>query len=210
MPFYKNENNNYYMIYTLPFIAALIGWFTNFLAVKMLFHPRVKTKILFIEVQGIFPKRQKALAEKLGKVVSKELLSFDDIRGKLKDPKNLESVNEMIEDKIGGFLNDKLPEKYPMLALLLSDSAKNKLKRAMMREIDGMIPAAIDQFIDKTEEKIDIEEIVYDKVAKFSPEKLEDIVFGILKSEFKFIELVGALLGFMVGCIQLVMMAFVG
>ncbi|MGB1205654.1 MAG: DUF445 domain-containing protein [Chitinophagales bacterium] len=198
------------MIYTLPFIAALIGWFTNFLAVKMLFHPRQKTKILFVEVQGIFPKRQKALAEKLGKVVSKELLSFDDIRGKLKDPKNLESVNEMIEDKIGGFLNDKLPEKYPMLSLLLSDSAKNKLKKAMMREIDGMIPAAIDQFIDKTEEKIDIEEIVYDKVAKFSPEKLEDIVFGILQKEFKFIELVGALLGFMVGCIQLLMMSFLG
>ena len=198
------------MIYTLPFIAALIGWFTNFLAVKMLFHPREKTKILFVEVQGIFPKRQKALAEKLGKVVSKELLSFDDIRGKLKDPKNLEGVNAMLETKIDDLMNQKLSEKFPVLAMILSDSAKAKFKKSIMKEIDSMIPNAIDQFIDKTEEKIDIEEIVYEKVANFSSEKLEDIVFGILKTEFKFIELVGALLGFMVGCIQLLMMALVG
>ncbi len=64
------------MIYTLPFIAAFIGWFTNYLAVKMLFHPRKPIRFLGMTIQGIFPKRQELFAQKLGVLVSKELISI--------------------------------------------------------------------------------------------------------------------------------------
>ena len=53
-------------VYLLPLIAALIGWLTNLIAVKMLFHPRKSINLGFFSVQGVFPKRQKALAKKLG------------------------------------------------------------------------------------------------------------------------------------------------
>ena len=35
------------MIYALPFISALIGWFTNYLAIKMLFHPHKEVNLGF-------------------------------------------------------------------------------------------------------------------------------------------------------------------
>ena len=62
------------IVFSLPFIAAGIGWFTNYLAIKMLFHPREPINLGFYTLQGIFPKRQKVLAEKLGKVVSQDLV----------------------------------------------------------------------------------------------------------------------------------------
>ena len=49
----------------LPLIAAVIGWATNYIAVRMLFHPREEKRIFGLRIQGVFPKRQKALAEKL-------------------------------------------------------------------------------------------------------------------------------------------------
>ena len=52
----------------------------------MLFHPREPKKFLFITFQGIFPKRQQQFAEKLGQLVSKELISFEDIKSKLNNP----------------------------------------------------------------------------------------------------------------------------
>ena len=39
----------------LPVIAAAIGWGTNYLAVRMLFHPREERCILGLRVQGVFP-----------------------------------------------------------------------------------------------------------------------------------------------------------
>ena len=63
----------------LPVIAAIIGWGTNYLAVRMLFHPRQEKRILGLSFQGVFPKRQKVLAEKLGKLVARELFSMKDV-----------------------------------------------------------------------------------------------------------------------------------
>ena len=70
-------------IILLPLIAAFIGWFTNWIAIKMLFHPKEPKKILGITFQGIFPKRQRQFAEKLGALVSTELISFAEIEAKI-------------------------------------------------------------------------------------------------------------------------------
>ena len=67
------------MLYLLPFIGALTGWVTNWIAVKMLFHPKEPKNFLFFKVQGVFPKRQKVMAEKLGHIVASELFSIDDV-----------------------------------------------------------------------------------------------------------------------------------
>ncbi len=192
---------------TLPLVAALIGWFTNYLAVKMLFHPKEKTKFLFFEFQGIFPKRQKLLAAKLGSLVSKELVSFDDIKTKLNHPDNLKSVYELIDQRFDEFLEEKFPESYPMLAMFVGDNIKAQFKKQGIKEIEEILPQAIDGFIDNAEKNLDIQKIVFKKVSEFSSDKLERIVFGILEEEFKFIELVGAALGFFIGIVQIIIMS---
>ena len=73
----------HYGLILIPLISAFIGWFTNWIAIKMLFHPREPKKILGLTFHGIFPKRQRQFAEKLGKLVSEELLSFGDIEEKI-------------------------------------------------------------------------------------------------------------------------------
>ena len=74
-----------YVIYVLPFIGALIGWLTNYIAIKMLFHPREEKRILGVRLQGVFPRRQQALAKKVGEVVATELVSGEDISRAMKD-----------------------------------------------------------------------------------------------------------------------------
>ena len=68
-----------WVLFLLPIIAATIGWFTNFIAVKMLFHPRKPLKIGFITMHGIFPKRQLEIANSVGRMVANDLLSSKDI-----------------------------------------------------------------------------------------------------------------------------------
>ena len=85
------------LIYFIPFISAFIGWFTNWIAIKMLFHPKEPKRFLFITFHGIFPKRQQQFAEKLGTTVANELLHFDEIATRIKDPQMLKDVNPYIE-----------------------------------------------------------------------------------------------------------------
>lgn len=103
----------------LPLIAALIGWFTNWVAIKLLFHPKKKIKIGILEIQGVFPKRQKIFAEKLGKVIAREIVSSQDIKEKLNQSNIATEVKTLIDKHINTFLNTKLKEAYPQVVMFI-------------------------------------------------------------------------------------------
>ena len=195
------------MIYTLPFIAALIGWFTNFIAVKMLFHPKEPINLFFFKVQGIFPKRQKVLAEKLGKMVANDLFSIDDLLDQIKSTDDSEVMN-LVESKIDDFINKKLSTSMPMLAMFLNDDLKNKIKGALLEEISQILPEIIESYGEQLKKSVDIQGIVTEKVLQFSTDKLEEILYSIMKKEFRFIEILGAVLGFLIGIIQVALISF--
>ena len=190
------------MIYTFPFISALIGWLTNYVAVKMLFHPRVPFNFLGLKIQGVFPKRHKVFAEKIGNVVGGELFSFDDIKDKLVSSDNMEGVSTIIEAKIDVFLREKLVAAIPMLGMVMGDELRDKIKNTLLDEFNSMLPDVIEQYASKVENQVNIKEIVKAKVEAFSFEKLEEVMLAIMSKEFKFIELIGAILGFLIGLVQ--------
>ena len=195
------------MIYFLPLIAAVTGWLTNWIAVKMLFHPVKPLNLGLFTIQGIFPKRQKAMAEKLGKIVATELFSIDDIISKMKSADNAEVLN-FVESKLDDFINLKLSTSMPMLAMFLNDDLKSKIKTALLNEIGDVIPGIIDTYANKLKEEVNIEAIVYDKVINFSSDKMEEVLYSIMKKEFKFIEVLGGVLGFFIGMIQLLLVIY--
>ena len=62
-----------------PLLGGLIGYVTNWLAVKMIFRPFKPRSFLGIRVQGLIGKRQKELAASIGEAVGGHLLSHQDI-----------------------------------------------------------------------------------------------------------------------------------
>ena len=191
------------LIYTLPIIAALTGWVTNFLAIKMLFHPKKKVNLYLFSVQGIFPKRQSVLAERLGKIVSTELFSFKDIKDRFTSTSTATEINNVLDEKLEDFMEVKIKTAMPMLAMFLNKETKSKIKETLHQEFQHILPDILNKYSEKLEKDIDVEAIVYQKVAAFSSDKLEEILFSIMKKEFKFIEILGGVLGFIIGIIQL-------
>ena len=193
------------LVFLLPFIAAGIGWVTNYLAVKMLFHPRKKIRVLGLHVQGVFPKRQAALAEKLGNLVSEELFSIEEVTGKIHDIAERDDITKILVTRIEKTMSEKLLKTFPMLSMFLTDEMVGKVSRLFLSELKGMLTEVSDVIAKKLEGEIDIRATVREKVQDFSSDKLEEILFSIMKKEFRFIEYVGAVLGFLIGSLQLLM-----
>lgn len=192
---------NYWLI-LIPLISGFIGWVTNWVAIKMLFHPRNPVNILGIKVQGIFPKRQEQFAEKLGKLVSRELLSFDEIEAKITNPDNLKKVLPQVETHIDHFLRVKLSDSMPMISMFIGDKTIDKLKGVFMEELEILFPKIMKDYSGTLKQQLDLEAIVTDKVKAFSSDKLEDILYQVMASEFRFVEIIGAVLGFLIGLFQ--------
>src|ERR1043165_5040137 len=192
-----------FWVYSQPLIAAFTGWFTTWIAIYMLFHPREPKRFLGITIQGIFPKRQKQFAAKLGATVAGELLHFSDIATQIKDPAALAELMPGIETHIDEFLHKRLAERLPVLAMFLSPEIIQNIKVGLMEEIGAMLPQVIEQFTDRLSEKIDVERMVTEKVSAFSSDRLEALLLAVMTKEFRLVELIGGVLGFVIGLIQM-------
>jgi uncharacterized membrane protein YheB (UPF0754 family) len=193
----------YWTQYIIPvLLSAFTGWVTTWIAIKMLFHPRNPVNIFGFKLQGIFPKNQQLIAQKLGQVVSKEFLSFAEIEAKVTNPDNLQMLKPEIEKHIDKFLREKLSDLFPMLSMFIGDKTINQLKSAFLMELENLFPILMKSYMTKLEKDLDLEKIVTEKVASFSSEKLEDILNQITKKEFQFLEVIGAVFGLLIGLVQ--------
>lgn len=197
-----------YLVLFIPVISAFIGYITNLIAIKMLFHPRKPLKVFGFTIQGIFPKRQKQFATKLGKLVGEELLSFQDIEEKITREDNIKKLHPVIESHIDDFLRNKLGSKMPMIAMFIGDKTITELKGIFIQELEAIFPDIMKNYIGNLRQDLDLEKIVTKKVEEFSSDRLESILYQIMAKEFRFVEILGGILGFLIGLIQVAITYF--
>lgn len=73
---------NFLNIISGPLIGGIIGYFTNYIAIKMLFRPINPVKIGKLTLPftpGIVPKRKDSLAETLGDAIVTKFFTYDDL-----------------------------------------------------------------------------------------------------------------------------------
>ena len=75
------------LVWVVPILwGALIGYFTNALAIRMLFRPLTRKYLLGVPVPltpGIIPRRRGELARSIGRMVARDLLSPEAVRARL-------------------------------------------------------------------------------------------------------------------------------
>lgn len=121
-----------------PLLGAVIGYFTNFIAVKMLFRPRNakyigKMRLPF--TPGLIPKRKSALARALGNAVATRLITASDMQNLFAGDEAAERIGKLAADAVfdGG--------KTVTLADIAGD-ARDKATDAVMAEIENAARAA--------------------------------------------------------------------
>jgi uncharacterized membrane protein YheB (UPF0754 family) len=189
--------------YTIPLISAFIHWLTIWMALKLLFHPRRPRKVLGFTLQGVFPKKQKQIAESLGRIVGQELLSFGDIEEAITHPENVRRILPMVEGHIDHFLHNKLKETMPMISMFIGEKTIGQLKAVFMKELEELFPLIMKNYTTHLREDLNLERIVVEKIAGFSNDRLESMLNEFLTREFRFVEVIGAGLGFLIGLLQI-------
>jgi uncharacterized membrane protein YheB (UPF0754 family) len=194
----------------IPLISAFIGYFTNWIAIKMLFHPRKPLRVAGITLQGVFPKRQQQFAEKLGRLVSQELLSFRDIEEKITGVENLKKIMPVVDAHVDHFLRNRLSDVFPVISMFIGDKTIAQLKGFFMAELESLFPTLMKNYMKNLQSELDLERIVTEKVAGFSTDKLEDLLRGIMAREFRFVEIIGGVVGLLIGTVQVAITYFWG
>ena len=90
----------------------------------------------------------------------------------------------------------------PVISMFIGNKTIEQLKAVFITELKELFPKIMSNYMGKLENELDLEKIVFEKVNNFSSDKLESILNSLMQKEFKFIELLGGVLGFLIGIVQ--------
>ena len=199
----------HWFLFSIPFFTALIGWLTNKVAIKMLFRPMRPIRIFGWNWQGLIPKRQSEVAARTGEIVERELLGKHILR------ENIERVDlaPYLQD-LGARLIDKgvrsFMEKIPLLGSFIDESKLEALRDMVSTEAAKIAPTLRSKLAEEAENRLDISSYVESQINNFDLDQLESVVHQVASKEFRTIELLGGVLGFVVGFLQLLLLLLTG
>ena len=187
----------------IPLLGGLIGYVTNRIAVKMIFRPLKPWNVLGIRVQGLLPRRQAELAESVGKVVGEHLVQHRDIVRAF-DKVDFEGL---LRDVLDRALEPKLEEfrSLPLIGGFLTEERIGQIRDGIARGVIEHKAVVLEKLEAALERGLDVEELVAEKIAGFRIEKLETIVLSIASKELRAIEVLGAVLGILIGIVQVLL-----
>lgn len=194
---------------TMVIIGALIGWITNWLAIKMLFHPYQEKRFLFFKIQGLIPKRRDEIGKGISKVVEEELISLRELLEKIDVDLIFEKLESMIDQHLNENLEQEIKEAFPFASMFLGKDSLEKIKRLIKEGVLSKKEELLFSFSSTLEESIDIKAMIEEKISSFSLEKLEEIIVSLAKKELRHIEWIGAILGAILGGVQFLLFHFV-
>lgn len=130
-----------------PLLGAVIGYSTNWLAIKMLFKPHEEKRIAGIRIPftpGVIPRERNRIAKSLGGAVGEQLLTEEVIVNEL--------LNERVIQHIKNYVIKDLLEKDISLEELLSVILKDETT-AVMKGFSQTIVTEIGMYLNNPESK---------------------------------------------------------
>lgn len=192
--------------FLIPIVGAFIGWVTNLLAIKLIFWPLqpIEVPLAGITIQGLLPRRRKEMARLIGVTLEKEVLSTQTIFRSLVN----DSLRQDITDGIGEAIRKRLQARFPVfLPRGLTEGLINYITGLARRETAAFLDESLDDLSRQARESFHLGEMVEERLNSLDLDALEGLVVKLAASELRHIEILGGVLGFIIGMIQVIFLA---
>ncbi|MDH3623119.1 MAG: hypothetical protein OEQ49_04540 [Myxococcales bacterium] len=186
----------------LPAAGFGVGYMTNWIALKLVFHPREPVKIGPVTVQGLFHKRQAEVAQAFGRTVADKVLNADNIVISVMDSPGALRMNEIVAQRVGELISKY--EAHPMAALVLPIEKRPLLRAELLERLEREWPKPGGFFHTFAGEAVDLQGELERRMASLDRETYEGVLRpAFQQDEWKLIA-AGAVLGTVAGVLQLV------
>jgi uncharacterized membrane protein YheB (UPF0754 family) len=170
----------------MAFIGALIGGFTNHLAIKMLFRPHEAKYIGSWRVPftpGLIPKRRDELAKQFGKTVTNYLLTPETFKKKLLTPDMEEKAEKFLQQKLEEHVlhSDKTLNEW--LEVAGATAVSEKVERKVVELVDDRLLVVRNKLTTGT-----VEDLLPEKWRLEAEERIPQITTYILKQSEQYFE----------------------
>lgn len=189
----------------LPIFGLLVGYLTNFIALKMIFRPQQEKKVVGVAVQGLFHKRQADVARDYGRLIADEIVTPSHIiEAVLKGP-YADRVFNMISKHVKKSIDDQSGLAKPFVAWTVGTRRYIEMKNAAVEKLVARLPETVGSADSYAKEAMDIAGTLESRLKELPPEEFEAMLRPAFEEDEWMLIAVGAALGFCVGVGQVIL-----
>jgi uncharacterized membrane protein YheB (UPF0754 family) len=191
----------------LPVFGAAIGLCTDWLAIKLVFFPRERTRILgLVPFQGIFQRRRDEVARQYGELVAREVMTVPNIvDGILRGPRS-DRLIAMIQRIVQRTVDEQVAVAKPLVSVLFGPRRIEEMKHAAADKATTYLSSTALHAEDYATGALDVADTIERRMRRLSRVEYERLLRPAFRQdEWKLIA-VGAVIGALVGELQAVLL----
>ena len=189
-------------LWFLPMTGLLVGWATNWLALKMVFEPQEPRSFGPLQWQGLFLMRQKEVSTAYAAFFAERILHPEALVDRVVQGPASDRLIEMLQRYVEQAVDQASGIAKPLLQLTVGTEEWRILKQEISTRLALTVPYELDRVHDYTAEAIKIEKELQHNLEGLSPEEFEQVLRPLFRQDENTLIAVGAVLGGIAGCIQ--------
>ena len=186
----------------LPLFGLFVGYFTDWLALKMLFHPKEPKRILGVVVHGRFLSRQDEVTADYAALLSERVLTPENFFDALLNGPYADSLFQLVRRHVSRVVDEQAGAARPLVVMAVGSRQYEEVKTRVVRAIEAELPSTMAQARAYTEEALDVRNTVTEKMGRMTPTQFEGLLRPAFQADEWILVTVGAALGFLVGLSQ--------
>lgn len=189
---------------SIPFVAGAVGWFTNWVAIKLTFWPLdfIGYKPLYLGWQGIVPMKARKMAGISVDNILSKLGSLSEVVENMGPDQIAAHIVKVVEPQLDTYTEEAMIKERRVLWENLPVTVKNQISNRVKKELPRMVGNLVHEIGDNIEELLDLKEMIQDQLAE-EKHLVNRIFLECGDKEFKFIINSGFGFGFLFGLIQM-------
>jgi uncharacterized membrane protein YheB (UPF0754 family) len=189
-------------LWLMPLFGFLTGWVSDWLALNLLFTPREPRRILGLRFHGVIQKNREQITRDYAKVMAQDLFSPEVIFESLLNGPSSERLFAMMHREISKVVDKQTGVAGPLVQLAVGTARYREAKAKVVRTALDRIPETMAHAHSYAAEVMDIENTIADKMRQLDSRQFDAIMRPIFKDDEWLIILVGAVIGAVVGELQ--------
>lgn len=189
---------------SIPFVAAFVGWSTNWVAIQLTFKPLEFIGIRpYLGWQGIIPSKAAKMAEIFVDKTMYRLGSLGEVFESMEPERIAEHITEIMDSRLEAYTDEVMFYSHPSLWQRVPRAIKNLVYRRVRREMPRLVRNLIAEISENVEDLIDFKHMLVERLEN-DKDVLNRLFLEAGAAEFKFIIISGLYFGFLFGLVQLV------
>jgi uncharacterized membrane protein YheB (UPF0754 family) len=186
----------------LPLFGVLVGYFTNFLALKLIFRPLNPIKIGKLVIQGLFIRRQVEVSTEYSNIVASKILTIENIFEYIIRGPGSEKLQKIVQKQIGQTINDTAGLIKSIVEISTGSELFIHIRNIACFRFMQELPMNIRTVFGYAENALNLKQILRDKMIGLTPVEFESFLRPVFQEDETTLIIIGALLGGLAGMLQ--------